>query len=77
MTGERMKTISDTETFAELMSARDELSALQSRIYEFSRRVIAEDTPESRLLASVLRECQLAIVQAEDRLNVTARCYAE
>lgn len=72
-----MKKITDTEVYGELASARDLIGEMGTRLFMFSQRVSQEDTPEGRLLASSLREIQLAMAHLEDRLNVTALCYAD
>lgn len=72
-----MKKIADTEAYAELASARDQIAELGTRLYQFKRRVAEEDTPEGRLLSATLREIQVSLANVEDRLNATALCYAD
>lgn len=73
-----MKTITNTDVYAELASARDLVAELHTRIFDFGLRVSREeDNPEGRLLAANLRTIQRAIVDAERCLDDTARCYSD
>lgn len=73
-----MKIITNSEVFAELASARDQLAELHTRIFQLNLRVSREeDNPEGRLLAASLRHIQSNIVDAERSLGETARCYTD
>lgn len=73
-----MKNITNTEVFAELASARDQLAELHTRIFQLNLRISREeDNPEGRLLSSSLRQIQSSIVDAERHLGETARCYTD
>lgn len=73
-----MKTITNTDVYAELASARDLLDELHTRIFDLNRRISREeDNPEGRLLAARLREIQRGIVDTSRSLNDTALCYRD
>lgn len=73
-----MKTITNTEVYAELASARDLIDALHTRIFDLNLRISREeDNPEGRLLAATLREIQRSIVDTSRGLSDTALCYRD
>jgi len=73
-----MKTITNTDVYAELASARDQLDALHNRIFDLNLRIsLEEDNPEGRLLTASLREILRGMVGTMQDLNDTALCYTD
>jgi len=70
-----MNSVSDTQVFAELASARDSLGELHNDLYDFTHRAEQDATPEGRLLAREVRRILKDVYAVQSQFSALANCY--